>query len=240
MDKKECQIIDLGLSDYREALLAQKSIVEDRKADKREDALIITEHRPVFTVGRSGSLKNLLADSSSLKASGIDILRVDRGGDITFHGPGQLVAYPIIKLRDEERDIHKFLRRLENIAISFLGEFEIEVRRREGMTGVWVGESKVVSIGIGLSRWVTYHGLSINICPDMRHFSMIVPCGIEGCKTVSMQEILGQEIDMSYCKNLFAELFLKEFSYKVSCDGTNKTNHKGEIANERSRFARAG
>lgn len=199
-------ILDLGLIDYEEAFKIQRELVAKRALGEIEDSFLILEHPPVFTIGRSGSRANLLFDEKTLNERGIRVLDVDRGGDITFHGPGQLVVYSIIDLKNRARDLHKYLRDLEEVAISFLKRYGVAARRIEGATGVWVGNAKIASIGVAARDWITYHGLGININTDTKYFSMINPCGMKDVRVASLREILGRAVPMYEAKkNLMAE-----------------------------------
>lgn len=200
-------ITDLGLTEYRDAYRIQKDFVIRRKLGEIEDSLIITEHSPVFTIGRAGSMKNLLVDEASLLMSGIRVIRVDRGGDITCHTPGQLVAYPVIDLKKRSRDLHRYLRDLEEVGMRFLARYGIEAMRHEGRTGVWVHGKKIVSIGIGASDWVTYHGMSVNINNDLRYFSMIHPCGVPSVSAISVEALLGRPVTMNEAKAVLMREF---------------------------------
>lgn len=194
-------IIDLGLISYEDAYRTQCEFVARRMLGEVEDSVIIAEHRSVFTIGRTGSIKNLLADEEMLDVAGIKVLEVDRGGDITFHGPGQVTVYPIIDLRTKERDLHKHLRNMEQAVIDFLAEYSVFGRRISDKTGVWIGKKKIASIGVGCRNWVTYHGTSVNINTDLRYFSMINPCGMKGVEVTSLGRLLGREVDMQEAKN---------------------------------------
>jgi len=194
-------IIDLGLIDYEECYAIQKELVAKRRLGLIDESLIVAEHNPVFTVGRSGSIENLLADESELLARGIKVLRVDRGGDITFHGPGQIVVYPIVDLKRRGRDLHIYMRDLEEAVINFLKAYSVASNRIPGRTGVWVGQAKIAFIGVASSGWVTYHGLSVNIDVDRSYFSMINPCGLKGLTVTGLKEVLGRPVDISQVRN---------------------------------------
>ncbi len=206
-------IINLGLKDYQETYKIQKKLIKERFEGKIPDTLILVEHLPVFTIGKSGNKKNIHVPLERLKKEGIKIYEIDRGGDITYHGPGQIVGYPIIDLRKYERDVHLYLRKLEEVIIKLLKDFSIEAGRIKDMTGVWVNNKKIASIGIGISKWVTYHGFSLNIDPNMKHFAMINPCGL-GKPVTSMKEQLNskyperREIEEKLA-GTFAEVFSK-------------------------------
>lgn len=195
------KIIDLGLIAYEKSYSLQRELVTKRRLNEIEDTIILAEHPPIFTIGRSGSTENLLVSPDSLLKKGISVLPVDRGGDITFHGPGQLVLYPIIDLKTRGRDLHKYMRDLEEVTIRLLKGYGITGRRREGITGVWAGDKKIAFIGVACRNWVMYHGLSININNDLSFFSMIHPCGLKGIKVTSMQEVLGRNISFDDVKN---------------------------------------
>ncbi len=207
-------ICDLGITEYEYSYKLQKEFVTRRKLGEIEDTLIITEHTPVFTIGRIGNAANLLVSEASLASQGIKIMRVDRGGDITCHMPGQLVIYPVIDLRRRGRDLHKYLRDLEELAIQFLKRYGIIAVRMEGRTGVWSGDGKIASIGIGASDWITYHGMSINIGNDLHFFSMINPCGIPEVKAVSVEAVLGKSVNMVEAKSLLIREFYRIFGTK--------------------------
>lgn len=206
-------IIDLGLTDYEKCYRTQKEMAARRRLGEIEDTLILAEHNNVFTVGRMGARKNLLVHTDYLRERGVKVLNVDRGGDITFHGPGQLLIYPIIELKDKWRDLHKYMRSLEDVAIKFLERYSLEPGRMPGLTGVWVSGKKVVSIGIGVTNWVTYHGLSINIKPDLGFFDMIYPCGLRGVKMASLESLTGKDISMEEAKIDILSDFEKVFNY---------------------------
>lgn len=208
-------IIDLGLIDYEDAYRIQKELVARRRRGEINDSIILAEHNHVYTVGRAGRMDNLLADLPALDRKGIKVLRVDRGGDITYHGPGQLVVYPILDLNRRSRDLHRYLRELEQAVIMFLKAYNIDAVGLPGRTGVWVGNRKIASIGIGAAGWVTYHGLSININTDLGFFRMINPCGLKDVKMTSLGELLGRNIDMKEVKEKILRCFDERESYGV-------------------------
>jgi lipoate-protein ligase B len=195
--------IDLGLSDYMAAYRMQCEVRDKVAEGVCENTLIITEHKSVITIGRIGSEKHIF------KTEGIEVLNIDRGGDVTYHGPGQLVAYPIFKLENETRDIHGFLRYLEEVGIDLLSKYGIEAETTPRMRGVWVKDLKIASIGIGVKKWVTYHGMAININADLRPFSFIKPCGIDGVKMTSLENLLKERLDIEDAKCKLRESFEK-------------------------------
>jgi|TARA_B110000438_G_scaffold300478_1_gene352962 lipoate-protein ligase B len=167
-----------GTVPYPEALERQRALVEKRKSGVIPDQLILLEHPAVYTIGaRKDAEKHLIWSTVKAADSGIDIVSTNRGGDITYHGPGQLVVYPIIDL-SEKRDLHAYLRNLEEVLIRILGRFDLEGARREGLTGIWCEHRKIAALGVAVKSWITYHGFSLNVDPDLKHFSGIVPCGI--------------------------------------------------------------
>ena len=195
------QIIDLGLTNFSDTYELQKEFVRKISQGLCEDALLITEHYPVITIGRSGSKDNIF------QTRGIEVLSIDRGGDVTYHGPGQIVAYPIFKLEDEARDIHRFLSYLEDVGCNFLESYGLSPKKRSGLRGIWVGNKKIGSIGIGVKKWTTYHGIAININTDLTPFSFMRPCGIEGAEVTSLKETLSREIDLGDAKEKFIRSF---------------------------------
>ena len=189
------QFFDLGLIDYEPALFKQRELFQQVSTGKLEAALITCRHNPVITMGRNASFANLRISSDELKNKGIGLFQAERGGDITYHGPGQLIAYPIINLSYFKRDIHFFLRKLEDYIIRFLGNFGISGQARSGLTGVWAGEQKIASIGVAIRKWISFHGLAINIkADDLENFSLIRPCGMDISMT-SLESVLGKSID---------------------------------------------
>lgn len=212
------KVYKLGLVPYGEALQLQLRLLEKRRKGEIEDTLLLLEHPPTFTTGRKGDMKNLLAAESHLNKAGIHFEVISRGGDITFHGPGQLVGYPIMNLNDMGRDIHRYLRNLEEMIIQTLGNYGIESRRVEGVTGVWVKWHKIASIGVGVKRWITYHGFALNVNTDLAYFDMIVPCGIQNVKITSIQRWLAsnEEIDMAEVEENIIKAFSQVFGLTLS------------------------
>jgi len=180
--------VDLGLVEYDEALAFQRDVAAAR-IDGRvpEDVLILCEHPPVVTMGRSAKAANLLVPEALLAARGIALREVERGGDITLHAPGQLVGYPIIDLKRHKQDLHWYLRTLEQVVIDALGTVGITAGRREGLTGVWVEDRKIASIGVHARAWVTWHGFALNVTTDLSLFDVMVPCGIGGVVMTSVE-----------------------------------------------------
>jgi lipoyl(octanoyl) transferase len=178
---KDLRIAWLGTVEYRRALKLLDALVEARHTGAICDTLLLLEHPHVYTLGRGAAERYLVAPPAD-----IPVYRVSRGGQVTYHGPGQLICYPILKLEGPDRDVHAYLRALEEVIIRTLDEYGIEADRRVGLTGAWVGRRKIASIGVGIRRWTTLHGLALNITTDLRFFDFIVPCGIEGCRITSI------------------------------------------------------
>jgi lipoyl(octanoyl) transferase len=222
---RNCFIVDLGLIGYAEAWALQKRVVAARKAGSLEDVLIFCEHAPVITLGRSGKREHLLASEHVLRQKGVEFHATDRGGDITYHGPGQIVGYPILNLGAIRRDVVWYVRMLEEAMIRATAEFGITAERVAGKTGIWVKvgntEEKLAAIGVHISRWVTSHGFAYNVSTDLRNFDLIVPCGIADRKAASLEKLLGRNVEPSQVARQIArhlgELFgleMKEASKK--------------------------
>ena len=194
-----CRVIDLGLIGYAQAYELQKRVVAARKAEAIEDVLLLCEHPHVITLGRSGKRENLLASEHVLRQKGVEFHVSDRGGDITYHGPGQIVGYPILNLGAIRRDVVWYVRILEEAMIRATAEFGIKAERVAGKTGIWVRvgntEEKLAAIGVHISRWVTSHGLAYNVSTDLRNFELIVPCGIADRKATSLEKVLGRNVE---------------------------------------------
>ena len=179
-----------------------------RYKNECEDTLLLLEHPPVFTLGRGGNERNIFTPRD------VPVHRVGRGGDATFHGPGQLVGYPILHLGSHGRDVHAYLRRIEAVLIEVLAQHQIHAYREPGLTGVWVDKGKIASIGVGVRHWVTYHGFALNVATDLRYFDDIVPCGLDGVRIVSMSSLRGQAISVTTVEPHVVETFARFFGYK--------------------------
>ena len=200
-----------GLTPYEEAMRFQRErriAVEEGRLD---NALFLLEHAPVITLGRNHHPENLLRTPEELCALGIDVCETDRGGDVTYHGPGQLVAYPVLNLNFWNPSIRGYLRALEEVLIRQLASYDLRGERVEGYTGVWVGGEKVAAIGIGIHNWVTSHGIALNVDPDMSHFELIVPCGIADKPVTSLKALLGHPPPMQQVMNDFERSFRAYF-----------------------------
>jgi len=205
------KIFDLGLCDYKDALAFQEEVFAQVKDSLLESALIVCRHHPVITLGRAAKKTNVLAGITQLQASNIPVYEVPRGGDVTYHGPGQLIAYPVFNLALIKKDIHYFLRLLEDTAIDMLAGFNIRGERKQGFTGVWVGEEKISSIGIAIKNWVSFHGISLNVKKDdLGNFSFIRPCGMD-IKMTCLESLAQGTIDFDEVKDSLIAGFNKTF-----------------------------
>ena len=198
----------LGVVDYTAALELQNALVAARIRDAIGDTLLLLEHPHVYTLGRGADARYI-----TNAPDGAPIYRVSRGGQVTYHGPGQIVGYPIVKLAGIRRDVSRYLRKLEQALIAALNEFGIEAARREGMTGVWTGPRKIASIGVGIQRWVTLHGFALNVATDLSYFDAIVPCGIEGCRMTSIATLGQPQVTVAEFADAIERAFADAFEY---------------------------
>jgi lipoyl(octanoyl) transferase len=210
------KVLDLGIINFHKAYLAQREVLQLVRSGACIGAVILSEHLPVFTMGRLASPDNFILDREYIRSRGIDIVHTDRGGDITFHGPGQIVAYPIFNLNIHGKDMHRFLRSIEEVIISLLARYGIASFRIAGRTGCWTREGKIASIGISASNWVTYHGLALNANTDLKYFDMINPCGYKHIKTTSIRDITRRHVDMETLKHRLLECFEGVFGIQLS------------------------
>jgi lipoyl(octanoyl) transferase len=209
----EVLVVRCGLVSYDEALVAQRWLRDARQEGAIPDALLLLEHPPVYTRGRRATPEELPMATEWYRLQGIEVRDTDRGGQVTYHGPGQLVAYPIVDLRPYDDDVHEYVRRLEQVAIRSLAEYEVEAGTIEGLTGVWTaGEPrKIGSIGVHVSRGITTHGLAINVNNDLKPFEWIVPCGIEGCQVTSLSQETGAEQGLAAFATTVADNFAEVY-----------------------------
>lgn len=210
-----CETRWLGFTPYAEAHQLQHELVERRKRDEIPDTFLLLEHPHVITLGRAANRANVLLDEAARAAGGVELFETGRGGDVTYHGPGQLVGYPIIKLRPGEQDIRRYVRNLQEVLIRAARNLGIEAQPRGGdFVGVWVGDEKLAAIGIRISRWVTMHGFAFNVTTDLDYFQMIVPCGIRDHGVTSLAKLLGRSIAMTevaaYVAQHFGAVFNRE------------------------------
>lgn len=211
---KTLKVMDLGKKDYSSTYRLQLELVEKRIKNEIEDVLIFVEHDPpVITLGRSAKREHLLVLPDELERLGIEIAEIDRGGDITYHGPGQLVCYPIFDLKQHVKDLHLVLRLYEEIMLKTIESYGLAGQSIEGYTGAWVGKKKIGAIGIAVRQWVTYHGLAFNVNPELGHFSLIVPCGIRDYGVTSLQCLLDYPVDFSGVKERILREFARIFQF---------------------------
>jgi lipoyl(octanoyl) transferase len=210
---RKCELRDLGRIGYGEAFELQRALVERRKQGGIPDQLLIVEHPHVITLGRNGKMHNLLANEEVLASAGVSFFRTDRGGDITYHGPGQVIGYPILNLREWKRDVVGYVRAIEQTIIDALGDFGIEAGRLDGATGVWVAGRKVAAIGVHISRWVTSHGFALNHTTDLSYFQYIVPCGL--AKPVTSMAQLGAKPARAEVVASLAKHFGRNFQVEI-------------------------
>ena len=212
------RVFPLGEVEYEEALELQRRLAQMRILGEVEDLLLLLEHPPVITLGRGGKTDHLLADPRVLRKRGIHFVEVERGGDITYHGPGQLVGYPILDLSCHGRDTHSYLRKLEEVLIRTLKDFGIGAERQIGRTGVWVGKQKIASIGVHIRRWVTWHGFALNVDTDLSDFNLIVPCGIDGVEMISLSRLNGKRITQEEVMKRIIVHFAEVFHLEAMID----------------------
>lgn len=214
----------LGLVSYDEGLALQRDLMDLRASGTIGDVLLLLEHEPVLTLGTSGGDESLLVPREEIEEAGVQVFRTDRGGSVTYHGPGQLVGYPIFDLRPRGRDVHLFLRNMERAIISALGEFGIDAETVPGYTGVWVDGDKVCSIGIAVRKWITCHGFALNVSPNFDHWRLIHPCGLVDRQVTSIERVTGRDPGMEAVRSAvisgFAEVFAGEPRENVSAAGS--------------------
>jgi lipoyl(octanoyl) transferase len=254
---KSCAIVDLGLMGYAEAYALQKRVVAARKAEVIGDTLLLCEHLPVITQGRNGKREHLLVSENLLRQRGVEFFETSRGGDVTYHGPGQLVGYPILQLGEIRKDVVWYVRSLEEVMIRASAEFGVVAEREAGKTGIWVTEGdgnnvaqssrrarssqsgeqrqekaaeKLGAIGVHISRWVTSHGFAYNVATDLRNFDLIVPCGIVGRKATSLEKLLGRAVGLAEVKPRMAKHFGDVFGLEMAGGSQELLTEKLEIA----------
>jgi lipoyl(octanoyl) transferase len=210
-----CHVEQLGLVDYARALDLQKEKVAQRKAGAIPDTLLLLEHPHVYTLGRNARRENLLVSAEWLASRGAQVFETDRGGDVTYHGPGQLVGYPILDLTKHRRDISWYMRSLEEVFVRTARDFGIAAGRSPGAPGVWVGNDKLVAMGVHLSRWVTSHGFALNVNTDLSYFDWIIPCGLPDRGVTSLARLLGRRVEMEAVTVRVVECFGAVFGLEV-------------------------
>jgi lipoate-protein ligase B len=212
---KSCEAYWLGRVGYGEVLALQRQRASARTRGEVEDCLLLVEHPPVITLGRGATRRHFLVGEDFLRARGIEVWEIERGGDITFHGPGQLVGYPILDLTRHGKDLHRYMRGLEEVLIRTLHRYGIRGERSVGRSGVWVRGAKIASIGVHVSRWVSRHGFALNVSPDLGAFDLIVPCGLRGIRMTSMAALLSQQVPVEIVAEAVAEQFALVFDCAV-------------------------
>jgi lipoyl(octanoyl) transferase len=214
----------LGTVAYQEALDLQARLVEDRKAGRIPDQLLLLQHPPVITLGvrTKHDRSHVLETPEALASRGVDLFETGRGGDVTYHGPGQIVGYPIVDLRPDRCDVHQYVRDLEEMLMHTVARFGVTAHRVTGLTGVWVGDEKIAAIGVRIARWVTSHGFALNVNTNLDHFDLIVPCGIVGKGVTSLQRLLGRSVDVSRVESTLVTEFCATFSRSIA--GTDRSS----------------
>jgi lipoyl(octanoyl) transferase len=207
----------LGLVPYADALEIQKRLVDQRRAEEIPDHLLLLQHPAVITLGvkSRNDRSHVLESPEGLAARGVELVETGRGGDVTYHGPGQLVGYPIINLAPDRRDVHRYVRDLEEVLIRAVAELGIEAGRSPGLTGVWVGNAKLAAIGVRIARWVTSHGFALNVGTNLDHFSLIVPCGIADKGVTSMEKLTGRQVPIAVVETAVAAAFAEVFDREI-------------------------
>lgn len=211
---KNLNYCDLGLIDYAKAWDLQKLVFEKRVNNQLDDTFFMLEHPNTYTLGKTADKGNLIGDESFLNEKGISVFEIDRGGDITYHGPGQIVGYPIIDLKNWKQDAHLYLRTLEETIIKVCNSYGLDATRKEKYTGVWISERKICAIGVKISRWITMHGFAFNINTNLDLFNGIIPCGIKDKEVTSLEKELGKKIDIQEVKNKILSEFKEQFNYQ--------------------------
>jgi lipoyl(octanoyl) transferase len=208
-------IIDAGCLDYKSALNMQFELLEKRQQNLINDTLILVEHPPTITLGRRAVESDILADTKFLEETGVTICRINRGGEVTYHGPGQIVGYLIVDLKNFDRDVRAFVSNVEEVIMQVLQEdFNVDGGRNPLNNGVWVGDKKITAIGIAIKKWVTMHGFAFNINTDLEHFNWIVPCGMENSKMTSLEVVTGKQYDLEQIKPKIIEKIKEIFKYE--------------------------
>ncbi len=208
---RELVVERLGRVPYARGLSLQQHLVSERQAGRTGDHLLLLEHDPVFTLGRNARRENVLFPAELLRQRGFEVFETGRGGDVTYHGPGQVVGYPILQLPEERRDVHRYVRDLEEVMIRVCADYGVLAGRVAGLTGAWVGADKIGAIGVRIARWVTSHGFAFNVSTDLSAFDLIVPCGIRGRGVTSLERLLGRQLPVAEVMDRLAAHFLEVF-----------------------------
>jgi len=206
----------LGRVSYARGLEIQESLVAERQAGRVPDHLLLLEHDPVFTLGRNARQENMRFPAGALRERGFDVFETGRGGDVTYHGPGQVVGYPVIDLSPDRRDVHRYVRDLEEVMIRACADHGVEAGRDPGLTGTWVGRDKIGAIGVRIARWVTSHGFAFNVATELSAFDLIVPCGIRGRGVTSLERLLGRHVPIDEVVDRLARHFAAVFGRAIT------------------------
>lgn len=217
---RELEVRRLGVVGYEEALALQRHLVEERRAERVPDLVLLLQHPPVITLGvkGDGGRANIVATSDRLAALGIAVHETGRGGDVTYHGPGQIVGYPIVDLRPDRCDVHRYVRDLEEVMIRVCADYGVSADRIKGLTGAWVGAEKIGAIGVRISRWITSHGFAFNVSTDLDHFRLIVPCGISDRGVTSLEHASGRRVAIVDVEDALVRRFAETFERRVTSD----------------------
>jgi lipoyl(octanoyl) transferase len=224
--RRVCEARWLGRVQYDDGLQLQERAVERLRSNEAPEQLLLLEHPHVFTLGRGADSSNILADPRQLENSSVEVHQTGRGGDVTYHGPGQLVGYPIIDLRPDRCDVHRYVRDIEEVLIRTIADFGVTGTRSAGLTGVWVGNEKVGAIGVRIARWITSHGFALNINTDLDYFKMIVPCGITGKGVTSLSRLIGRNMDTREVTQTAALNFGRVFGREMVLSLMTNTNDR--------------
>jgi lipoyl(octanoyl) transferase len=219
--RRRLEVRRLGQVPYADALALQAGLVEQRKAELIPDQLLLLEHPPVITLGVKSrhDRSHILADERTLEREGVAVFETGRGGDVTYHGPGQLIGYPVIDLKPDRKDVHRYVRDLEEVLIKAVAAFGVTAGRLSGLTGVWVGDTKLAAIGVRISRWVTSHGFALNLAPELSHFDLIIPCGIADKGVTSLARLLPSPPSMDALESAVSASFQDVFDLTSEVDG---------------------
>ena len=212
---RKIDILDLGVRSYKKVWDLQKELVKKRQNGQINDTLILVEHEPVYTLGKNADENHILQHTPR----NVKTYQIERGGDVTFHGPGQLVGYPIMDLHNYNKSISCYMRSLEQLIIDTLAEFRVTAERKDGLTGVWVGDEKIAALGVRVTRWITMHGFALNVSPDLTYYSGIIPCGIFEYGVTSMAKQLTIEVAVDSVKQVLIEKFMNQFQTAESMIG---------------------
>ena len=209
---RSLEVRRLGRVPYARGLELQQQLVAERQAGRVPDQLLLLEHDPVFTLGRNARAANVLLPAGTLRERGFEVFETGRGGDVTYHGPGQVVGYPILDLAPDRRDVHRYVRDLEQVMIRTCADYGLEASRVQGLTGTWLGDEKIGAIGVRIARWVTSHGFAFNVGTDLSAFDLIVPCGIRGRGVTSLERQLGRPLPLEEVMDRIAANFAAVFA----------------------------